>query len=43
MVSYRRQRGQLAKLQPKFMGPYCVIEVLPNHMYCVEPSGQVSA
>jgi len=42
MVSYRRRRGQSAKLQPKFVGPYCVVEVLPNHKYCLERSGQVS-
>jgi len=42
MVSYRRQRRQSAKLQPKSVGPYCMIEVLPNHTYCVESSGQVS-
>jgi len=42
MVSYRRRRGQLAKLQPKFVGHYCVVEVLPNHTYCVERSAQVS-
>jgi len=42
MISYRRRRGQSAKLQPKFIGPYCLVEVLPNHMYRVEHSGQVS-
>jgi len=42
MVSYRRRRGQSAKLQPKFVEPYCIIEVLPNHTYRVERSGQVS-
>jgi len=42
MVSYRRQCGQSAKLQPKFVDPYCVVEVLPNHTYHVERSGQVS-
>jgi len=42
MVSYRRRRGQSAKLQPKFVGPYCIIEVLPNHTYRVERSGQLS-
>jgi len=42
MVSYRRRRGQSAKLQPKFVEPYCIIQVLPNHTYCVELSGQVS-
>jgi len=42
MVSYRRRRGQSAELQPKFVGPYCVVEVLPNHTYRMERSGQVS-
>jgi len=42
MTSHRRQRGQAAKLQPKFVGSYCVIEVMPNHTYKVERSGQVS-
>jgi len=42
MISHRRRRGQVAKLQPKFVGPYCVIEVMPNHTYKVERSGQVS-
>jgi len=42
MTSHRRRRGQAAKLQPKFVGPYCVIEVMANHTYKVERSGQVS-
>jgi len=42
MVSYRRQPEQSAKLQPKFVGPYYVVEVLPNHTYRVERSGQTS-
>jgi len=42
MTSHRRQRGQAAKLQPKFVCPYCVIEVIPNHTYKMERSGQVS-
>jgi len=33
---------QSAKLQPKFVGPYCIVKVLPNHTYRVELSGQVS-
>jgi len=37
MVSYCRRRRQSAKLQPKFVGPYCVV-VLPNHTYRVEHS-----
>jgi len=32
----------VAKLQQKFVGPYCVIEVMPNHTYKVDHSGQVS-
>jgi len=42
MTSHRRRRGQAAKLQPKFMGPYCVVEVMPNPTFRVERSGQVS-
>jgi len=29
MINYRRRRGQAAKLQPKFVGPYAVVEVMP--------------
>jgi len=42
MVNYRRRRGQVAKLQPKFVGPYVVVEAMPNHTYKLERSGQVS-
>jgi len=42
MVNYRRCRGQAAKLQSKFVGPYAVVEVMPNHTYKLERSGQVS-
>jgi len=42
MLSYQRKRGQSAKLQPKFVGPYCILEVLANHTYRVECSGQIS-
>jgi len=42
MTSHRRRRGQAAKLQPKFVGPYCVIEVMENLTYKVERSGKVS-
>jgi len=42
IVNYRRCRGQAAKLQPKFVGPYAVVEVMPNHTYKLERSGQVS-
>jgi len=42
MVNHRRHRGQAAKLQPKFVGPYVVVEAMPNHTYKIERSGQVS-
>jgi len=42
MTSQHRRRRQAAKLQPKFVGPSCMIEVMENHTYKVEHSGQVS-
>jgi len=39
MVIYRRRHGQAAKSQPKFVGPYAVVEVMPNHTYKLERSG----
>jgi len=42
MLNYRRRRGQAAKLQPKFVGPYVVVEAMSNHTYKIERSGQVS-
>jgi len=42
MTSHCRRCGQAAKLQPMFVGLYCVIEVMPNHTYKVERYGQVS-
>jgi len=41
MINYRRRRGQAAKLQPKFVGPYVVVEVMSNHTYKIEHLGQV--
>jgi len=41
-ASRRRRRGQAAKLQPKFVGPYVAVEAMPNHTYKIERSGQVS-
>jgi len=41
MTSHRRRRGQVAKLQPTLVGPYCVTEVMPNHTYKVKRLGQV--
>jgi len=42
MVNYRRRWGQVAKLQPMFVGPYAVVEVMSSHTYKIERSGQVS-
>ena len=42
MVNHRRRCGQAAKLQPKFVGPYVVVEAMPNRTYKIERSGQVS-
>jgi len=41
MVNHCRRRGQAAQLQPKLMGPYIVVEVMLNHTYKIEHSGQV--
>ena len=38
----RRQKGHCPKLQPKFVGPYTVLEAYPNHTYKTEQNGQVS-
>ena len=38
----RRKKGDNPKLQPKFVGPYEVIEAYSNHTYGIERSGQVS-
>jgi len=42
MANYRRRCRQAPKLQPKFVGPYMVVEAMPNHTYKIECSGQVS-
>jgi len=42
MVNHRWHCGQAAKLQPKFVGSYVVVKVMPNHTYKIECSGQVS-
>jgi len=42
VVNYRRRRRQAAKSQPKLVGPYAVVEVMPNRSYKLERSGQVS-
>jgi len=42
VVNYYRRRRREARSQPKFVGPYAVVEVMPNHMYKLERSEQVS-
>lgn len=42
LVRKRRRQGQSEKLCPKFVGPYRVIEVRPNHTYKLERNGQES-
>jgi len=42
MVNYCRRRGQAAMLQPKFVGPYAVVEVTSNHTYRLERPEQNS-
>jgi len=42
MANHRRRCGQAGKLQLKFVGPYMVVEAMPNHTYKMECSGQVS-
>jgi len=36
MVSHCRHRGWVAKLQPKFVGPYIVVEAMPNYTYKID-------
>jgi len=36
MVSHCRHREWAAKLQPKFVGPYVVVEAMPNHTYKID-------
>jgi len=42
VVNYRRRRRQVARSQPQLVGPYAVVEVMPNHTCKPECSGQVS-
>jgi len=41
MANYRRWRRQVAKLHPKFVVSYLVVEALPKHTYKIERSGQI--
>ena len=42
MLNKRRRKGQNPKLQPKFVGPYEVIDCYPSHTYKVERHNQIS-
>lgn len=42
MVSRRQRKGVSKKLQPKFVGPYSVVEVWPNHTYRVQRNDRTS-
>ena len=42
MRSKRKRKGQNYKLSQKFVGPYKVTKVWPNHTYKVERNGQAS-
>ena len=42
LANKRRRKGQCPKLQPKYVGPYTVLEAYPNHTYKIEQNGQTS-
>ena len=42
LLNKRRRKGENPKLQPKFVGPYRVIEARKNHTYSIERQGQCS-
>jgi len=42
VVNHCRHQKPAAKPQPRLIGPYTVVEVMPNHTYKLEHSGQVS-
>lgn len=42
MVSKQRKKGQSKKLQPKYVGPYIMMEVWPTHTYRVQSGNQTS-
>ena len=42
MQNVRRRKGEAPKLQPKFVGPYEVVEAYRNHTYLLERLGQAT-
>lgn len=42
LKSFFKKRGQSAKLHPKYVGPYTIVEVLPHHVYKMERNGRFS-
>jgi transposase InsO family protein len=42
MINKRLKKGQTAKLAPKYVGPYKVLQVFPNRTYQIGRDGQAS-
>ena len=42
LQNMRRRKGEAPKLQPKFVGPYEVVEAFKNHTYLLERLGQTT-
>ena len=42
MQNVRRRKGEAPKLQPKFVGPYEMVEAFQNHTYLLERLGQTT-
>jgi hypothetical protein len=42
LLNKRRRKGENPKLQPRFVGPYKIIEARKNHTYRIERQGQSS-
>jgi hypothetical protein len=42
LLNKRRRKGENPKLQPRFLGPYRVVEARANHTYKIERQGQCS-
>ena len=42
LVNKRRRKGENPKLQPKYVGPYTILQSFANHTYRLERQGQAS-